>query len=87
MKDTLERVRYPNLNMREYLKNAYMHPVLKGDDSGDTYSLDSPRLEDDVRVQTRRQSRRNTPLTSKQSNSATPPPSLSEAIDEYAEFP
>lgn len=30
MKDTLERATEPNLNLRTYLQDAYVHPVFKG---------------------------------------------------------
>lgn len=30
VKDTLERATEPNLNLRTYLKDAYVHPVFKG---------------------------------------------------------
>lgn len=32
VKDTLERATEPNLNLKAYLKDAYMHPVFKGND-------------------------------------------------------
>lgn len=30
VKDTLERATEPNLNLKAYLKDAYVHPVFKG---------------------------------------------------------
>ena len=30
VKDTLERVTEPNLNLKKYLQDAYIHPVFKG---------------------------------------------------------
>lgn len=30
MKDTLERATEPNLNLKTYLQDAYIHPVFKG---------------------------------------------------------
>lgn len=30
MKDTVERATEPNLNLLNYLKDAYVHPVFKG---------------------------------------------------------
>ena len=30
MKDTLERATEPNLNLKAYLQDAYIHPVFKG---------------------------------------------------------
>ncbi|KAH7859717.1 hypothetical protein Vadar_004645 [Vaccinium darrowii] len=76
MKDTLERTREPNLNLKEYLRNAYIHPVFKGEDDSDgedesdVASLESDR--EPELVPTKRQSRRNTPLPSKHSGSSTP---------------
>ncbi|KAL0328759.1 UNVERIFIED_CONTAM: Calcium permeable stress-gated cation channel 1 [Sesamum calycinum] len=34
MKDTLERAREPNLNLKSYLRYAYIHPVFKNDEDG-----------------------------------------------------
>ncbi|XP_062152235.1 CSC1-like protein At3g21620 [Alnus glutinosa] len=81
MKDTLERAREPNLNLKGFLQNAYIHPVFKkGDDSeSDAASEDSdegPNL-----IPTKRQSRRNTPLPSKHSGSSSS--LLPEAVQEH----
>jgi hypothetical protein len=81
MKDTLERAREPNLNLKGFLQNAYIHPVFKkGDDSeSDAASEDSdegPNL-----IPTKRQSRRNTPLPSKHSSSSSS--LLPEAVQEH----
>ena len=71
MKDTLERAREPNLNMKGFLQNAYVHPVFKGgDDSESDVSIEDLKEEPAV-VPTKRQSRRNTPLPSNQSRSLT----------------
>ncbi|CAH9089292.1 unnamed protein product [Cuscuta europaea] len=35
MKDTLERTKEPTLNLKEYLQNAYIHPVFNGGDESD----------------------------------------------------
>lgn len=32
MRDTLEQTREPNLNLKGYLQNAYVHPVFKDND-------------------------------------------------------
>ncbi|PON42541.1 Calcium-dependent channel [Parasponia andersonii] len=72
MKDTLERAREPNLNLKGFLQNAYVHPVFKGgDDDGesDVVSVEDLKEEEPSIVPTKRQSRRNTPLPSKQSGS------------------
>ncbi|CAB79167.1 putative protein [Arabidopsis thaliana] len=65
MKDTLETAREPNLNLKGYLQNAYVHPVFKGDE--DDYDIDDKlgKFEDEaIIVPTKRQSRRNTPAPS-----------------------
>ncbi|KAL8142733.1 hypothetical protein V2J09_015765 [Rumex salicifolius] len=72
MKDTLERVKEPGLNMKDYLQNAYVHPVFKHgvhDDSmvGPEEWEDGPEL-----VPTRRHSKRNTtPLPSVRTDSSS----------------
>ncbi|PON84521.1 Calcium-dependent channel [Trema orientale] len=72
MKDTLERAREPNLNLKGFLQNAYVHPVFKGGDDGETDVVSVEDLkEEPTIVPTKRQSRRNTPLPSKQSGSLT----------------
>ncbi|PSS16132.1 CSC1-like protein [Actinidia chinensis var. chinensis] len=78
MKDILERNREPNLNLnlKDYLQISYIHPVFKG---GDESGSDGASVESDQGpelVPTKRHSRRNTPLASKQSGSSRP--SLSE---------
>ncbi|XP_042518987.1 calcium permeable stress-gated cation channel 1-like isoform X2 [Macadamia integrifolia] len=71
MKDTLERAKDPNLNLKGYLRNAYIHPIFKGDDDEmDTISKDWEQ--ESELVPTKRQSRRNTPVRSKYSGSSTP---------------
>lgn len=82
MKDTLERTREPNLDLKEYLRNAYIHPLFKHEDDSDSDSdseSDLATINSDHEpelVPTKRQSRRNTPLPSKHSGSS--PPSISE---------
>ncbi|KAL3614973.1 Calcium permeable stress-gated cation channel 1 [Castilleja foliolosa] len=70
MKDTLERTREPNLNLKTYLQYAYIHPVFKNDDKDDEDDDDNTneKIEESVLVPTKRQSRRNTPLQSKTSS-------------------
>ncbi|KAA8520130.1 hypothetical protein F0562_014386 [Nyssa sinensis] len=78
MKDTLERAREPNLNLKGYLQNAYVHPVFKGNSDDE----DDEKLEQEsVLVPTKRTSQRNTPLPSKISSSSSP--SLPEVIQEH----
>ncbi|OAY24601.1 calcium permeable stress-gated cation channel 1 [Manihot esculenta] len=85
MKDTLERAREPNLNLKAYLQNAYMHPVFKGDsDDGDEDM--SEKLEtESVVVPTKRQSRKNTPVHSRVSGGSSPPSLTAEVIKEHPE--
>ncbi|KAH7533098.1 hypothetical protein FEM48_Zijuj04G0094200 [Ziziphus jujuba var. spinosa] len=72
MKDTLERAREPNLNLKGFLQNAYIHPVFKGEDEDDNDVAMEEPMQEQVLVQTKRQSRRNTPLPSKHSGSTSP---------------
>ncbi|KAK9082485.1 hypothetical protein Syun_031688 [Stephania yunnanensis] len=81
MKDTLERAREPNLNLKGYLQNAYIHPVFKGDDDDESVEV-IDEWEKESLVPTKRQSRRNTPLPSKYSGSSSP--SLPEVVHEKA---
>ncbi|MQM12251.1 hypothetical protein Taro_045167 [Colocasia esculenta] len=80
MKDTLERAREPNLDLKSYLSNAYIHPVFKGEDIDDSYSVEDDKSYDNSLVPTKRHSRRNTPVPSKYHESS--PPSLSEVVHE-----
>ncbi|XP_068664416.1 calcium permeable stress-gated cation channel 1-like [Aristolochia californica] len=83
MKDTLERAKEPNLNLKAYLQSAYLHPVFKGGDDDSGYNAaDEDFEQDNLLVPTKRQSRRNTPLPSKHSGSASPS-SLPEVIQEH----
>lgn len=89
MKDTLERAREPNLNLKGYLQNAYIHPVFKSaaDDDSDEDEVAHEKLENQsVLVPTKRQSRRNTPLPSKYSGSSSPP-SIPEAVIKHPPQP
>ncbi|KAK7385845.1 hypothetical protein VNO78_31760 [Psophocarpus tetragonolobus] len=70
MKDTLERAREPNFNLKEFLQSAYVHPVFKGEDDSESDVMSEKWEEQEpVLVQTKRQSRKNTPLPSKHSGS------------------
>ena len=66
MKDTLERAREPNLNLKEFIHNAYKHPDFKAGDDSDSEELSEDLVQEPVLVPTKRQTRRNTPLPSKQ---------------------
>ncbi|RYR76158.1 hypothetical protein Ahy_A01g000758 isoform A [Arachis hypogaea] len=80
MKDTLERATEPNLNLKAYLQNAYVHRVFKASlDEDDDEDGDSQKWEtESVPVPTKRQSRRGTPVPSKISVSGASSPSLPE---------
>jgi hypothetical protein len=79
-KDTLERPREPGFDLKGYLMNAYIHPVFKGDDDDENFSVaDGPEAEQ-VLVATKRQSRRNTPVPSKYNGSDSP--SLPEIVND-----
>ncbi|TYJ12890.1 hypothetical protein E1A91_A10G011900v1 [Gossypium mustelinum] len=82
MKDTLERAREPNLNLKPYLQNAYIHPVFKEEDEEDEFDFKSEN--ESVLVPTKRQSRRSTPAPSRISGASSPslPP---EVVPEHPE--
>ncbi|GLT33550.1 hypothetical protein SLA2020_081260 [Shorea laevis] len=83
MKDTLERAREPQLNLKAYLQNAYIHPIFKADEDEDDEEFIN-KLNESVLVPTKRQSRRNMPAPSKISAGSSP--SLPEAVvREYPE--
>ncbi|CAN1222616.1 Calcium permeable stress-gated cation channel 1 [Linum grandiflorum] len=73
MKDTLEHAREPNLNLKGYLQQAYVHPVFKGGDDDDDEEEDGKIGDSDTAlVPTKRQSRRNTPAPSRVSAGSSP---------------
>ncbi|KAK6133231.1 hypothetical protein DH2020_032992 [Rehmannia glutinosa] len=80
MKDTLERAREPNLNLKSYLQYAYIHPVFKNDDENEDDDDINAKLEESVLVPTKRHSKRSTPLPSKVSGASSP--SLPNAVSE-----
>lgn len=77
MKDTLERAREPNLNLKGYLQNAYIPPIFKeaesdSDSDSEDDGNDKKWQKDNVLVPTKRQSRKNTPVPSKMSAGSSP---------------
>ncbi|KAK8708156.1 hypothetical protein V6N13_059201 [Hibiscus sabdariffa] len=80
MKDTLERAREPNFNLKPYLQNAYIHPVFKDNNDEEVEEFSSKLEDENVLVPTKRQSRRNTPAPSKISGASSP--SLPETVPE-----
>ncbi|CAJ2653756.1 CSC1-like protein At3g21620 [Trifolium pratense] len=81
VKDTLERTKEPNFNLKEFLHSAYIHPVFKDDDDTDSDVMSQEWKEEPVIVQTKRQSRRNTPAPSKQSGGGSIPSSMHDTAD------
>ena len=43
-KDTLERATEPNLNLKYYLKDSYLHPVFKEEDESNDDWAEDPSL-------------------------------------------
>lgn len=82
MKDTLERAREPNLNLKSYLQSAYIHPVFKSEDEEDDEVDVDEKIEESVLVATKRQSRRSTPAPSNYSGGSSP--SVPESVHENA---
>ncbi|KAG6583780.1 Calcium permeable stress-gated cation channel 1, partial [Cucurbita argyrosperma subsp. sororia] len=72
MKDTLERAREPNLNLKGYLQTAYAHPVFKESEEDDEAESNEAFETESTLVATKRQSRRNTPIPSKASVPSSP---------------
>lgn len=74
MKDTLERAIEPNLNLKGYLQNAYVHPVFKDniDDDDEEEILGQKWETESLTVPTKRQSLRNTPVPSRISGTSCP---------------
>ncbi|MCL7029770.1 hypothetical protein MKW94_010341 [Papaver nudicaule] len=69
VKDTLERATEPNLNLRAYLQEAYIHPVFKDEISEKASAYDEE--ESNVLVPTKRTSQRSTPGQSKYDSEAS----------------
>ncbi|KAL5984511.1 hypothetical protein ACLOJK_018616 [Asimina triloba] len=59
VKDTLERATEPNLNLRAYLQDAYVHPVFKDDDGNFPAAVDEEEY--NPLVPTKRPSQKSTP--------------------------
>ncbi|PKA59670.1 DNA-directed RNA polymerase III subunit RPC2 [Apostasia shenzhenica] len=80
MKDTLERTKESNLDLKGYLLDAYIHPVFKEvEDHDDVYPVGDIENEN-ILVPTKRSSRRNTPVPSKYNGSS--PPSLADVKEQ-----
>ncbi|TYH44172.1 hypothetical protein ES332_D11G175300v1 [Gossypium tomentosum] len=80
MKDTLERAKEANLNLKGFLQNAYIHPVFKSADESDSESESESEWErSPALVATKRTSKRFTPMPSKDGGSVL---SLDQVNDE-----
>nr|XP_027063546.1 CSC1-like protein At3g21620 [Coffea arabica] len=70
MKDILNRTREPNVNLKDYLRSAYIHPVFKAGDDYENNLVSEDEEQEPTLVPTKRQSRRSTPFSSKYSGSS-----------------
>lgn len=68
VKDTLERATEPNLNLKAYLHEAYVHPVFKGGELEKPAVIDEE--ENNPLVPTKRMSRRSSKYGSDVSSEA-----------------
>ncbi|KAL0920127.1 hypothetical protein M5K25_009238 [Dendrobium thyrsiflorum] len=82
MKDTLERTREPNLDLKGYLLNAYVHPVFKEVEDYEAASVFNEEDYENVLVPTKRTSRKTTPAPSKYTASSS-----SSLLDVHEENP
>ncbi|GLT94075.1 hypothetical protein SLE2022_118350 [Rubroshorea leprosula] len=71
MKDTLERTREPNLNLKGFLQNAYIHPVFKQADDNDNEPANEESDQEPALIPTKRGSRTSTPMPSKHGGSTS----------------
>ena len=69
VKDTLERAVEPNLNLRLYLRDAYVHPVFKDDEFHKPVTVDDE--EENPLIQTRRTCRSSKPESDNEAGSAS----------------
>ncbi|KAJ0080788.1 hypothetical protein Patl1_09952 [Pistacia atlantica] len=89
MKDALQRAREPNLNVKDYLRRAYIHPVFKtgGTEEDEIDMLFGSGENETVLIPTKRQSRRNTPVPSRSeiSDASSQSPSLPDTVRDSSE--
>lgn len=83
VKDTLERAREPNLNLKEYLQYAYIHPIFKAANANEEDEIVNKLEGEGELVPTKRHSKRNTPVPSKVSNGSSP--LLPETVEERSD--
>ncbi|KAG7584898.1 10TM putative phosphate transporter cytosolic domain [Arabidopsis thaliana x Arabidopsis arenosa] len=76
IKDTLERAKEPNLNLKGFLQNAYIHPVFKDEEDEDEEGLMEDSDDEDCVVvpTTRQRSRRTTVASSDASRGSSQSP-------------
>lgn len=67
VKDTLERAVEPNLNLRLYLQDAYVHPAFKGDEFQKPVIIDDE--EENPLIQTKRPRRSSKPESDNEAGS------------------
>ena len=77
VKDTLERAREPNFNVKGFLQNAYMNPFFKRADDIDNDIAMEEWEQEPAMIATKRTSR-STPLPSKHSGSSLSLPQVEE---------
>jgi len=68
VKDTLERAIEPNLNLRHYLQDAYVHPVFKSDEFEQQVNIDDE--EENPLIKTKRACRSSKPESDNEASSA-----------------
>lgn len=74
MKDILERTKEPNIDLKKYLRSAYIHPVFKASDEEEDDEESAINCVVDVHdepalVPTKRHSKQTSPFTSQANNS------------------
>ncbi|KAM7254219.1 hypothetical protein ACFE04_031901 [Oxalis oulophora] len=69
VKDTLEKATEPNLNLKAYLQDAYVHPVFKNDEANSSQEVDYDE-ENDTLVPTKRTSQKSSRFASESDSDA-----------------
>ncbi|KAI5683298.1 hypothetical protein M9H77_04526 [Catharanthus roseus] len=92
MKDILERTKEPNMEIKEYLRNAYIHPVFKAgdndddddDDDDESAVVSDHEMQEPALVPTKRHSQRASSVPSKSSCSSR---FLLDEVEERSAYP
>ncbi|XP_074583438.1 CSC1-like protein At3g21620 [Curcuma longa] len=79
MRDTLERAREPNFDLKAYLLDAYIHPAFKTEKKNSVCVAKEIEHEK-VLVATKRNSNKNTPISSKNTSSPSLPMEIQEQL-------